>query len=54
MDELTRHIQDDIQDDIHWCMLFADDIVLIDETQEGVNAKLNLWREKCWNLKVFA
>ncbi|KAM2626519.1 hypothetical protein TB2_000087 [Malus domestica] len=41
MDELTRHIQDDIP----WCMLFADDIVLIDETQEGVNAKLNLWRE---------
>ncbi|KAM2797605.1 hypothetical protein COP1_002656 [Malus domestica] len=26
-------------------MLFADDIVLIDETQEGVNAKLNLWRD---------
>ncbi|TQD83397.1 hypothetical protein C1H46_031042 [Malus baccata] len=26
-------------------MFFADDIVLIDETQEGVNAKLNLWRE---------
>ncbi|KAM1225087.1 hypothetical protein ACFX2G_044844 [Malus domestica] len=41
MDELTGHIQDDIL----WCMLFADDIVLIDETQEGVNAKLNLWRE---------
>ena len=41
MDELTGHIQDDIS----WCMLFADDIVLIDETQEGVNAKLNLWRE---------
>ncbi|KAM1033960.1 hypothetical protein ACFX2A_038273 [Malus domestica] len=41
MDELTGHIQDDIP----WCMLFADDIVLIDETQEGVNAKLNLWRE---------
>ncbi|KAM2872431.1 hypothetical protein FF1_019947 [Malus domestica] len=40
MDELTGHIQDDIP----WCMLFADDIVLIDETQEGVNAKLNLWR----------
>ncbi|KAM2067303.1 hypothetical protein ACFX1T_043652 [Malus domestica] len=38
MDELTRHIQDDIP----WCMLFANDIVLIDETQEGVNAKLNL------------
>ncbi|KAM1798712.1 hypothetical protein ACFX12_032753 [Malus domestica] len=41
MDELTGHIQDEIP----WCMLFADDIVLIDETQEGVNAKLNLWRE---------
>ncbi|KAM1895076.1 hypothetical protein ACFX13_043897 [Malus domestica] len=41
MDELTGHIQDDIP----WCILFADDIVLIDETQEGVNAKLNLWRE---------
>ncbi|KAB2607014.1 hypothetical protein D8674_006731 [Pyrus ussuriensis x Pyrus communis] len=26
-------------------MFFADDIVLIDETQERVNAKLNLWRE---------
>ena len=49
MDELTGHIQDDIP----WCMLFADDIVLIDETQEGVNANLNLWRE-VWNLKVFA
>ena len=40
MDELTRHIEDDIP----WCMLFADDIMLIDETQEGVNAKLNLRR----------
>ncbi|KAM2681888.1 hypothetical protein EV2_013507 [Malus domestica] len=26
-------------------MLFANDIVLIDETLEGVNVKLNLWRE---------
>ena len=30
MDKLTGHIQDDIS----WCMLFVDDIVLIDETQE--------------------
>ena len=39
MDELTRHIQEEVP----WCMLFADDVVLIDETREGVNAKLELW-----------
>ena len=26
-------------------MLFADDIVLVDETRAGVNAKLELWRQ---------
>ena len=36
MDELTKGIQDELP----WCMLFADDIVLIDETTEGVNDKL--------------
>ena len=41
MDELTKHIQDDIP----WCMLFVDDIVLIDETKSRVNAKLDVWRE---------
>ena len=40
MDELTRAIQDEMP----WCMLFADDIVLVDETRAGVNAKLELWR----------
>ena len=40
MDELTK----DIQEEVPWCMLFADDIVLIDETKAGVNAKLELWR----------
>ena len=35
MDELTKAIQDE-------CMLFADDIVLLDETRAGVNAKLEL------------
>ena len=41
MDELTKAIQDEIP----WCMLFADDIVLVDETRAGVNAKLELWRQ---------
>ena len=27
------------------CMLFADDIVLVDETRARVNAKLELWRQ---------
>ena len=40
MDELTKHIQTEVP----WCMLFADDIVLVDETKEGVNTKLELWR----------
>ena len=41
MDEVTR----DIQGDIPWCMLFADDVVLVDERRTGVNQKLELWRE---------
>ncbi|XP_071722389.1 uncharacterized protein [Rutidosis leptorrhynchoides] len=41
MDILTPHIHDDIP----WCMLFADDVVLINESREEVNAKLELWRE---------
>lgn len=27
-----------------WCILFADNIVLIDKTSESVNQKLELWR----------
>ncbi|CAL5326839.1 unnamed protein product [Camellia sinensis] len=41
MDELTINIQDDVP----WCMLFVDDIVLVDETREGVNTKLEIWRK---------
>ena len=37
MDELTREIQDEVP----WCMLFTDDIVLIDETRNGLNEKLD-------------
>ena len=40
MDEFTKHIQIEVP----WCMLFADDIVLVDETKEGVNTKFELWR----------
>jgi Reverse transcriptase (RNA-dependent DNA polymerase) len=40
MDEITK----DIQGDIHWCMLFVDDVVLIDESRIKVNQKLELWR----------
>ena len=40
MDEVTR----DIQDDIPWCMLFANDVVLVDKSRAGVNRKLEMWR----------
>lgn len=38
MDKLTKHIQDGIS----WCMLFAHDIVMVDEIKIGVNRKLEL------------
>jgi Reverse transcriptase (RNA-dependent DNA polymerase) len=41
MNEITK----DIQGDIPWCMLFADDVVLIDESRNGINQKLELWRQ---------
>jgi hypothetical protein len=41
MDEVTRVIQGDIP----WCMLFADDVVLVDDSQTRVNRKVELWRQ---------
>ncbi|KAF3645330.1 putative pre-mRNA-processing factor 6-like [Capsicum annuum] len=41
MDVLTRRIQREVP----WCMLFADDVVLIDETRGGVSDKLEVWRQ---------
>nr|BAP00546.1 hypothetical protein [Solanum melongena] len=40
IDELTRSIQEEVP----WCMLFAVDIVLIDETRGKVNDSLEVWR----------
>ncbi|XP_070048834.1 secreted RxLR effector protein 78-like [Nicotiana tomentosiformis] len=40
IDALTYHIQGEVL----WCMLFADDIILIDESRAGVNEKLEVWR----------
>jgi hypothetical protein len=40
MDEVTR----DIQGGIPWCILFADDVVLVDESRMWVDQKLELWR----------
>ena len=42
IDEITRPIQEEVP----WCMLFADDIVLVDETRMRVNAKLEQWRQR--------
>ncbi|XP_019261048.1 PREDICTED: uncharacterized protein LOC109239007 [Nicotiana attenuata] len=39
MDALTHHVQGEVP----WCMLFADDIVLIEETRSGVNERLEVW-----------
>jgi hypothetical protein len=40
MDEVIR----DIQDGIPWYILFADDVVLMDESMMEVDQKLELWR----------
>lgn len=39
MDELTREFQDEVP----WCMMFANDIVLVVETKEGLSDKLDSW-----------
>ncbi|XP_070046288.1 secreted RxLR effector protein 78-like [Nicotiana tomentosiformis] len=40
MDALIHYIQGEMP----WCILFTDDIVLIDETRGGVNERLEIWR----------
>ncbi|KAI0522554.1 hypothetical protein KFK09_004934 [Dendrobium nobile] len=46
MDVLTRHLQEDVP----WCLLFADDILLIDKTIEGVEGEKR--KEKTVALKA--
>nr|XP_009798620.1 PREDICTED: uncharacterized protein LOC104244819 [Nicotiana sylvestris] len=41
IDVLMRNIQGEVL----WCILFVDDIVLIDETRDRVNDKLEVWRQ---------
>ena len=41
MDELTAHIQEEVPQ----CMLIIDDIMLVDELRDGVNATLERWKE---------
>ena len=44
MDKFTKLIQEKFP----WCMFFASDIVLMDESHEtgsGLNAKLKIWRD---------
>ena len=40
MHGLTKHIQDQIT----WCMLFVDDVILVDTCRECVKLKLEMWR----------
>lgn len=39
IDELTRSIQDEVP----WCMVFANDIA--DETRCGLHVKLKIWKD---------
>jgi hypothetical protein len=50
MDEVTR----DIQGDIPWCMLFTDDMVLVDKSRTTLTRSWScgdeLWRQKTLGL----
>lgn len=41
MDKITKNIPSEVT----WCMLFAYDIVLVEESLEEVNGRLKEWRE---------
>ncbi|XP_064094334.1 uncharacterized protein LOC135206769 [Macrobrachium nipponense] len=39
-------ITSEVREEVPWCAVFADDIVLTDLTREGVKLKLGRWREE--------
>ncbi|GJV29307.1 ataxia telangiectasia mutated family protein [Tanacetum coccineum] len=45
LDELSRGIQESIP----WCLIFADDIVLVSDTPDGLNGRLEQWKEMLEN-----
>ncbi|GKD20537.1 retrovirus-related pol polyprotein LINE-1 [Tanacetum coccineum] len=40
LDKLTKGIQESIP----WCLIFADDIMLVSETPQGLNGRLEQWK----------
>ncbi|KAF3675318.1 putative myb-like protein X-like isoform X3 [Capsicum annuum] len=43
--EIASDLEESEPGEVPWCMLFADDVVLIDETRRGVNDNLEVWRQ---------
>ncbi|XP_021996189.1 uncharacterized protein LOC110893385 [Helianthus annuus] len=50
LDELSKSIQESVP----WCLLFVDDIVLIEESKQSLNARLEEWRValECKGLRI--
>ncbi|KAF3634913.1 putative pre-mRNA-processing factor 6-like [Capsicum annuum] len=42
---VTDMLMRSIQGEVPWCMLFTDDVVLIDESRQSINDKLEVWRQ---------
>ena len=42
---IMEEISKSIWETVPWCMIFADDIMLVAETREEVSNKLDEWRE---------
>nr|GEV82392.1 ataxia telangiectasia mutated family protein [Tanacetum cinerariifolium] len=42
---ISPYLSRGIQEDISWCLIFADDIVLVSKLADGLNNRLENWRE---------